>query len=194
MSSVLLFWLCMIVVIKIEGSVDGQSMLHKREKWGMRTAFWPKSYEGHVPFVDSIPLRVNQWIVQDDWASFAVGLCLTNLHSTNELLPVVFISWRSSLVEHNGIRRITSCRRTIGLFFCGNIFFVGQYCPSSPESWTENERWNNCVSCAGMRWEVELVAGRWIGGLRRSVCLVSCSLNVRRSQDTACGSWYWHCV
>jgi len=110
------------------------------------------------------------------WSLFCSGLVLkvvqrTNLHSTSELLPMVFISWRSSLVEHNGMRRITSCRRTIGLFFRGNIFFVGQYCPSSPESWTENERWNNCVSCGGMRREVGLVAGRWIAGLKRSVCV-----------------------
>lgn len=56
------------------------------------------------------------------WSLFCSGLVLkviqrTNLHSTSELLPMVFISWRSSLVEHNGTRRITSCRRTIGLFF-----------------------------------------------------------------------------
>ena len=49
----------MFVVIKIKGGVDGQAMLHKREKRGMRTAFWTKSY-GHVPFVDFTPLRVNQ--------------------------------------------------------------------------------------------------------------------------------------
>jgi hypothetical protein len=32
MSSVLLFSLCMIVVIKIKDGVDGQAMLHRRKK------------------------------------------------------------------------------------------------------------------------------------------------------------------
>lgn len=32
MSSVILFSLCMTVVIRIKGRVDGQAMLHKREK------------------------------------------------------------------------------------------------------------------------------------------------------------------
>jgi hypothetical protein len=53
----------------------------------------------------------------------------TNFHTISELSLMVFIAWRETLADDNGMRRITSCRHTIGMFLrkyflCWAVLFV----------------------------------------------------------------------
>ena len=78
---------------------DGQVVLHKYETSVMRIEFWLKSHEGQVRLVDFTFLVEDQRPVEDDGVpppllqrAYSKGFQRMNLHTTSELLLMLFIS------------------------------------------------------------------------------------------------------